>query len=1814
MKKDSLRFLDAHVNSDEATTNKISSNTLVVGSHSTASSYTYVKFTLPSEIKESDRVLSAQLALHPNSSNSYSVFTGTISDKPVLAAYETSANWSDSGFTWNTKPAYGDVMIDYDKVDTASRWYTWDITKVLHGNGFGDGYYGVTLKEYKDEASGKRAYFYSSNYSTASAHPFMQVTYLNMIGLEDYWTYHSQSAGLAGTGYVNDFTGNLTAVFEDFTVDSERLPMSVYHVYTGYNSGIYQSSLDVGSGFRLNIQETVVKKTIAGETKYLYTDGDGTEHYFEKNSSNEWVDDSGLDLKLTVGTSEFTITDKKDNKRIFYVSTGYLKSITDNDGNRLTLNYNGSNQLTSISDDTNRTITFNRISGTNRLGSMTYNGRTISYEYSGFTDTYDTDTCLTKVTFPGGSTINSASSASGSSVARFHYTDSGTLTDMIDETQGIGIHYGYLWQNQTRRVNTYSVSTYSGTTPTLKNRYAIEYKQDHNIYSETATTSPYAGTGRWEMYYFNNMGQTISAQDQDGNALYSEQGMSGGAKNKVTFASKTQKTITNLLKNHSFENGTTNYSTYGSSSNVTVMTGNSTHSSLYGSKLLRITGSGTESGMTQSISVKGGQTYTLSAYVETTSSAKAVLELSSSYSSAGTARDATIQQKNGYKRYDVTLDLSNASSSSNYTLTAKLGGVNSGYVLFDAIQLEAGECANRYNMIENGSFESAFASTDWNYTNQNSGNASGLYDGRAGGTDATHSGSSGILFRGSPTHLKNVYQTIPVSGSAGEGFVFGAWIKSNAIPNKDTDKNDSKQAVAMTLEFLSSSGSSLQKETILLTPTPNEWTYACGEAIAKNAFSSVKVYLKCNYNANISYFDDVQVYKDTFGESFVYDDKGNVQSVTDMAQNTQNATTNGNNDLTTYKDGKGYSYTFVYDDGSTTKKSHNLTKTTAPDGTYTSMAYYSNGLLQYVSVYNSTGSTAIRTSKTYGTGNHYLATSVDQLQKTTTYNYDSNSGLLNSVSEPYGNGSHITTTYGYNIPAERLVSLVKDSLTVNYTYSKNRMSSIGISGNSQTTKYNLNYSTLGNLTSIDRSANNGSAVTLESYSYNEARGLQTSVVYRTGDRLDYTYDNQDRLVGVSEGSTPISKLIYNSNGLLGKAYSYDGTTTWNKYQYDFAERYVGTQSSEGFGTYDISYDKNDNNTGYTSTLNGLAYNTTYGYNNVNNLTTMSLRTDSSTGTEFARELNSYDNAGRLSATRNYSNLTAENDGVWTAYSYLDPTNGQNTTANSTHTTNLVSEMRIRYSSTSDSGANPDYKYNYTYDDAGNISTAKTTLKSGTAYTANFTYDARGQLTKVYDLNNNNRYYIYSYDKRGNILSSSYGTSSTGSSPTNQNTYTYNSSIPDELSSVTMKKDSTTTTRTYTYDTIGNPTKIVDTTGSSSVTKNLDWKQGKQLASVSLPAGTKYFYYDESGRVKKTVLGSTTVKYHYDSDNLEYEEHYEGTTLRYVIKYFYDSQDRVQFALYKDRQFSNSGYYNLYTYIYNGFGEITDIVKLRDGYATSAPAVSGTQVAHYEYDPYGAITKATTYDSDPFAAVNPIRYKAYYYDTDLSWYNLGARYYDPSVGRFLNCDNIGVINNNAGDILNKNLYAYCNNSPIMYYDDGGDVPILVPVVLFLAGGGANLLLDYISTTSDGTEYTFEMGALAFASGGISTLPYGTLPALGIDFVSNAALKKKAALECVIDLSLGIGGGKVSSKIVSSTISNNNAIYKQTDVIVAEQTVDFLTGAGINSGYSMVNSAMSALRNVKIQLKFDSIKLFADPPKSRGSFADIIRADAKRFLGR
>ncbi len=114
------------------------------------------------------------------------------------------------------------------------------------------------------------------------------------------------------------------------------------------------------------------------------------------------------------------------------------------------------------------------------------------------------------------------------------------------------------------------------------------------------------------------------------------------------------------------------------------------------------------------------------------------------------------------------------------------------------------------------------------------------------------------------------------------------------------------------------------------------------------------------------------------------------------------------------------------------------------------------------------------------------------------------------------------------------------------------------------------------------------------------------------------------------------------------------------------------------------------------------------------------------------------------------------------------------------------------------------------------------------------------------------------------------------------------------------------------------------------------------------------------------------------------------------------------------------------------------------------AISDTSrnvVADYDFDAFGNETVSTdTY-------YNPMRYCGEYYDAETGLIYLRARYYDPSIGRFISEDphwNLG--NMIYGDRAHEedaikqpdiqaisqanNLYVYCLNNPILLVDPTG----------------------------------------------------------------------------------------------------------------------------------------------------------------------------------
>ena len=91
-------------------------------------------------------------------------------------------------------------------------------------------------------------------------------------------------------------------------------------------------------------------------------------------------------------------------------------------------------------------------------------------------------------------------------------------------------------------------------------------------------------------------------------------------------------------------------------------------------------------------------------------------------------------------------------------------------------------------------------------------------------------------------------------------------------------------------------------------------------------------------------------------------------------------------------------------------------------------------------------------------------------------------------------------------------------------------------------------------------------------------------------------------------------------------------------------------------------------------------------------------------------------------------------------------------------------------------------------------------------------------------------------------------------------------------------------------------------------------------------------------------------------------------------------------------------------------------------------------------------------------INPIRYRGYYYDNETGLYYLNARYYDPSIGRFIS---LTILDETKGHINGLNLYMYCNNNPIMYVDPSGCLAffIITAIIGAVIGFGTALYIDY-----------------------------------------------------------------------------------------------------------------------------------------------------------
>jgi RHS repeat-associated protein len=144
----------------------------------------------------------------------------------------------------------------------------------------------------------------------------------------------------------------------------------------------------------------------------------------------------------------------------------------------------------------------------------------------------------------------------------------------------------------------------------------------------------------------------------------------------------------------------------------------------------------------------------------------------------------------------------------------------------------------------------------------------------------------------------------------------------------------------------------------------------------------------------------------------------------------------------------------------------------------------------------------------------------------------------------------------------------------------------------------------------------------------------------------------------------------------------------------------------------------------------------------------------------------------------------------------------------------------------------------------------------------------------------------------------------------------------------------------------------------------------------------------------------------------------------------------------------------------------------------ATNASGVVVWRESYRPYGErLTNA------PASSTNDIWFTSRRQDVDTGLVYMGARYYDPAIGRFISTDPKGF---DEANVSSFNRYAYANNNPYKYADPDGRNPVLV-IVGNAAGGAvigagtAGLMNAAIQLRESGRVRWGGLGGLADALG-------------------------------------------------------------------------------------------------------------------------------------
>jgi RHS repeat-associated protein len=604
----------------------------------------------------------------------------------------------------------------------------------------------------------------------------------------------------------------------------------------------------------------------------------------------------------------------------------------------------------------------------------------------------------------------------------------------------------------------------------------------------------------------------------------------------------------------------------------------------------------------------------------------------------------------------------------------------------------------------------------------------------------------------------------------------------------------------------------------------------------------------------------------------------------------------------------------------------------------------------------------------------------DALNQVTTFDYD-NLGNLLSVIDPLGH----QTTNRYDARSRLVDTTDPDGGVTRFGYDldNNLTSVIDPSLNQTTFAYDARDRLVAETDPLGKTTR---------YQYDLVNNL-TARTDRNGRTIGYDYDDIDRLTReIWKGSSQVIDYTYDKASNLTAIADESSSLAFT---YDNRDRVTevdnaGTPNAPN-AVLDYAYDDAGNLLSLADTINGISGGTNaYAYDDLNRLTRL---TQTGNAVSNKRVDFGYNALGQYTSIDRYANLGGTQSVVDTSFGY----DALNRLENLTHR----------------NSSNPVAFYDFAYDGASRI-TQVTDIDGSTDYT----YDDRDQLIGADRSNPNNPDESYGYDANGNRINSSlHGAGyETGNGNRLASDGTYRYEYDNEGNLIRKTAIATNETQEFEWDYRNRLVAVVDKDASGAETQRVEFtydafdrrvaKEVDANPQDAVPAEVTHFVYD----------GSDVLLEFADNDGRA------GANPPELAQRYLHGASVDQILAQDD---GNGG---VLWQLTDKLGTVRDLVNN-----------SSTVVNHITYDSFGNVVSKT----------NPLIDTRYLFtgrefDGEIGLQYNRARYYDPTVGRFIGEDPIGFAGGDA------NFYRYARNDSINHLDPTGlvlDTAIDIGAILY-----------------------------------------------------------------------------------------------------------------------------------------------------------------------